>query len=134
MGVGSDRTDRKVKAYNVIVSKQICAKPISTSVWLYDDVIDHWDKLIFRSQGIENGKKSLYQEGPITTMLPAEDLIQRYNSANGVLGSNTLMFCGTLTVIGGVRLMEGFEIELDDPVLDRKNFQKYLIETLSNEG
>ena len=49
IGVGSDHTDRKVEAYNVSISKQVCAKPISTTLWRYDDLIGHWGDLILRS-------------------------------------------------------------------------------------
>jgi len=134
MGVGSDHTDRKVEAYNVTISKQACAKPISKELWRYDDVIDHWDQLILRSYAVEEGARSLYQEGPVTTMLPAEELIGRYSSETGDLAENTLMFCGTLAVHGGVRPMEAFEIELEDPNLGRTISHRYAIETLPNEG
>ena len=134
IGVGSDHTDRKVEAYNVTTSKQVCAKPISNSLWRYDDVIDHWDDLILRSHAIENGQRNLYQEGPVTTMLPTDDLICRYYPDLGTLEANTLMFCGTLAVIGGVRPMEAFEVELEDPVLGRKISHQYAIQTLPNEG
>ena len=134
IGVGSDHTDRKVEAYNVTTSKQVCAKPISNSLWRYDDVIDHWDDLILRSHAIEDGERNLYQEGPITTMLPVEDLIQRYSPDLGALEANSLMFCGTLAVIGGIRPMEAFVVELEDPVLGRKISHQYTIQTLPNEG
>ncbi len=134
MGLGSDHTDRKVEAYNVTVSKQACAKPIARDLWYYDDVIDHWDQLALRSFALEDGARTLYQEGPVTTMLPAEELIGRYSPRTGDLDANTLMFCGTLAVQGGVRPMAGFEIELEDPILGRKISHSYAIETLPNEG
>ena len=134
IGVGSDHTDRKVEAYNVSISKQVCAKPISTALWRYDDLIGHWGDIILRSYAIDNGESSLYQEGPVTTMLPAEELIGRYNSETGDLAENTLMFCGTLAVKGGIRSMDAFEIELEDPVAEKKITHRYAIETLPNEG
>ena len=134
IGVGSDHTDRKVEAYNVSISKQVCAKPISTELWRYDDVIGHWGDLILRSFIIDNGESSLYQEGPVTTMLPAEELIGRYSSDTGDLAANTLMFCGTLAVKGGIRPMNAFEMELEDPVSNRIITHRYAIETLPNEG
>ena len=33
VGCGSDHTDRKVEAYNVTVSKQMCDKPIAPTLW-----------------------------------------------------------------------------------------------------
>ena len=69
----------------------------------------------------------------MTTMLPPEELIGRYLPKTGDLEANTLMFCGTLAVQGGVR-REGFEIELEDPTLGKKISHRYAIETLPNEG
>ena len=134
IGGGSDHTDRKVEAYNVTISKQVCAKPLSKSLWRYGDVISHWGDLILRSYAIENSERRLYQEGPVTTMLPMEELVGRYNPDSGDLTPNTLMFCGTLAVLGGVRPMNGFEIELEDPVMGRTINHQYSIETLPNQG
>lgn len=49
VGCGSDHTDRKVEAYNVTVSKQMCDKPIASTLWELEDVIGHWDKMVLRS-------------------------------------------------------------------------------------
>ena len=49
VGCGSDHTDRKVEAYSVTVSKQMCDKPIASGLWELEDVIGHWDKMILRS-------------------------------------------------------------------------------------
>jgi hypothetical protein len=67
-------------------------------------------------------------------MLPAEELIGRYSPKTGDLKANTLMFCGTLAVQGGVRPMAGFEIELEDPIMGQKISHRYAIESLPNEG
>ena len=33
VGIGSDHTDRRVESYDVTVSKQMCAKPVSATLW-----------------------------------------------------------------------------------------------------
>ncbi|MBT7957142.1 MAG: DUF2848 family protein, partial [Rhodospirillaceae bacterium] len=38
VGVGSDHTDRKVEAYSIAVSKQMCPKVMAPEVWKYEDV------------------------------------------------------------------------------------------------
>ena len=35
LGVGSDHTDRKVEAIGVTISKQLCAKPVSATLWRF---------------------------------------------------------------------------------------------------
>src|SRR5688572_24887747 len=36
VAVGSDHTDRKAETIGVSLSKQLCAKPVSTETWSYD--------------------------------------------------------------------------------------------------
>jgi hypothetical protein len=77
IGIGSDHTDRKVEAYDVTVSKQMCAKPMGHEVWRFDEVADHWDVLEMRCWRVRDGQRSLYQEGKVTRLLDPRDLIQR---------------------------------------------------------
>lgn len=134
IGVGSDHTDRKVETIGVTISKQMCDKPIGPDVWPYDEVADHWDKLVLRSYAIEAGKRSLYQEGPVTTMLDPLDLIARYPAGKGQLAEGALMFCGTLAAKGGIRPADRFEMELEDPVRGRKLTHGYGVVCLPVEG
>ena len=77
VGCGSDHTDRKVEAYSVTVSKQMCDKPMASVLWELEDVIAHWDKMILRSWALIDGARVLYQEGTLDAMLPVKDLIDR---------------------------------------------------------
>jgi len=115
IGLGSDHTDRKVEAYGVAVSKQMCPKPVSSEVWALDSVKDHWDQLITRSWVTRSGKRELYQEGALGRMLTPQDLISQYTGTHQ-LPVGTAMFCGTHSVLGDIAGGELFEIELFDPV------------------
>lgn len=115
VGVGSDHTDRKVETYNVTVSKQMCEKPVASTLWAFEDVAPHWDRLVLRSWACEGAAKVLYQEGSVAAMRPPAELIERY-AGSGVLAEGTLMFCGTLAAKGGIRPSPRFEFELEDPV------------------
>lgn len=134
VGVGSDHTDRKLEAHNVSLSKPVCAKPIAPTLWRFDDVADHWDQLVLRSYATIDGTRVPYQEGPVTTMRSPDDLVTRYEAAGGRYGDGTLMFCGTLAVMGGVRPATRFEVELYDPVRDRTIQHGYDVEVLPNIG
>jgi hypothetical protein len=129
VGVGSDHTDREVEKYGVTVSKQMCEKPIAPQFWAYDEVEPHWDRLLLRSFVIENGKRSVYQEGSVAAMMHPQALLSRYNSS-GVLPEDTLMFCGTLAAHGGVRATSHFVFEIEDPVLGRNIGHEYKVDTL----
>ncbi len=115
IGLGSDHTDRKVEAYGVTVSKQMCPKPIASEVWSFESLKDHWDQLITRSWVTKNGVRELYQEGALGRMLTPQDLIFKY-TGNSQLPVGTAMFCGTHSVLGEIGGGEIFEIELFDPV------------------
>ncbi len=74
VGVGSDHTDRKVEAYSVTVSKQMCDKPIAPVLWELEEVAGHWDRMILRSFAWIDGARVLYQEGTLDAMLPVAEL------------------------------------------------------------
>jgi len=118
VGVGSDHTDRKVEAYSVTVSKQMCDKVVAPVLWELEDVVGHWDQLILRSFAWIDGARVLYQEGTLDSMLPVEELIERGFGATG-LPDGCAMFGGTFAAKGGIRAANRFEYELEDPVLKR---------------
>ena len=120
VGVGSDHTDRKVEAYGVTVSKQMCPKPVSRELWKFAEFETHWDEMMLRSWVTRGGKRCLYQEGPVAKMLAPRDLMGRYLGKSGVLPAGTAMYCGTHAVIGEISAGERFEVELADPRSKRK--------------
>ncbi len=130
VGVGSDHTDRKVEAYDVTVSKQMCDKPVGTQVWRFDDVADHWDSLEMRCWRVRDGERALYQDGKVTRLLDPRDLIQRLTGESS-LPPGTAMFCGTQAVIGELGHGEAFEVELHDPVRNRTLRHAYRVQSLA---
>jgi hypothetical protein len=118
VGLGSDHTDRKVETYSVTVSKQMCDKVLAPVLWEIEDVSGHWDQMILRSFAWIDGARVLYQEGTLDSMLPVAELIQRKFGNKG-LPNGCAMFGGTFAAKGGIRPATRFEIELEDPVLNR---------------
>ena len=130
VGAGSDHTDRKVETYGITVSKQMCDKPVAQHLWPLAEVEAHWDRLLLRSRVIIDGNTSTYQDGSVASMRRPHELIAQYEKEFGRFGDESLMFCGTLAAIGGIRPAQRFEFELIDPVLDRSIAHGYDIETL----
>jgi hypothetical protein len=127
VGAGSDHTDRRVEAYSVSVSKQMCEKPVAPELWDFADVEDHWDALVLRSWAVDGDRRALYQEGTVSTMRTPADLIERFAAGGGPrpgsgqgLADGTVMFCGTFAAQGGIRPAQRFEFEIEDPVLKRR--------------
>jgi hypothetical protein len=116
VGVGSDQTDRRVEAYGVTVSKQMCPKPIGPELWPFASVRDHWDRLVLRSWVTRDGERKIYQEGPVTRMLAPEDLVARYTGGLEELPEGTAMFCGTMPLLAAMGAAEEFAMEIEDPV------------------
>jgi hypothetical protein len=133
LGVGSDHTDRKAETLGVTLSKQMCGKPVGATLWRYDEVKPHWDKLVLRSFVSDGGSRRLYQEGPVTNMRAPEELIGLYTGGDR-LAPGTAMFCGTFAVHGGISYSGRFDMELEDPVLGRKLTHGYRIVSLPDEG
>ena len=133
VGLGSDHTDRKVESYSVTVSKQMCDKPMASTLWELEHVIDHWDKMILRSYAVIEGKRELYQEGTLDAILPVDELIRR-GFEGGKLPDGSAMFGGTFAAKGGIRPADRFEYELEDPVLKRTIRHAYDVIAMPERG
>ena len=122
IGVGSDHTDRQAEAWSVPHSKQLCAKPVASKLWRFDEVAAHWDHLILRSwiPG-PDGDWTLYQDGAVAALRRPDELAK----LAGPLAPRTAMLCGALPAIGGVRASVAFRMELHDPVLGRSIKHNY---------
>lgn len=129
VSVASDHTDRQLEAHSVALSKQVCAKPVARVAWRLDEVLAHWDQLQLQSSIIENGKEVAYQQGELSSLRSATDLIVGH-AGDGGLPDGTGMTCGTVAVIGGIRPAGEFRMALVDPVLNRRIEHRYTLDVL----
>lgn len=129
ISLASDHTDRKLEAYSVALSKQVCPKPVARQAWRFEDVKSHWDQLLLRAWIIENKEQSVYQDAPLSSLLPPMKLINE-KFPESALPENAVMTCGTVPVIGGIRPAPKFIMQLFDPVLNRSIEHEYSIKIL----
>ncbi len=129
LGLGSDHTDRKAETMGIALSKQLCAKPLGSVLWPFNEVSDHWDRLIIRAFATIDGARVKYQEGPLVAMRHPTELIAKFQP-DSVLPPGSIMFCGTLGAIGGIRPATRFEMVLEDPVLARSISHAYDVAVL----
>ena len=127
LGVGSDHTDRKLETMGIALSKQFCAKMVGKTLWRLDEIAGHWDQLILRAYVTIDGKRLKYQEGPLSAMRNPSDLMSR---AGTEFVAGTVMFCGTLGAIGGIRPAAQFTAVIEDPILGRKMSCEYNVDVL----
>ena len=125
LGLGSDQTDRDIEAVSVAASKQACPKPVSATLWRFEEVAPHLDQLVLRCAIQEGGNWTLYQEGTLAGIRPLGEL-----AGNAGLVDGQAMLCGTLGTIGGVRPAGAYRMSLSDPVRDRTLELGYRVRSL----
>ena len=133
LGLGSDHTDRKLEAYSVAHSKQICPKPMAPVLWDFDDVAGHLDEIRIRSFIREGGDWVAYQDGTLAGIRPLAELVAGSPVAKGKtrLAPGTAMMCGTFAVLsGGVRPAAEFRMEMIDDRLGRSIEHGYTMVSL----
>jgi len=130
VGVGSDHTDRKVEAYGVTVSKQMCPKPIGRSFG---------DSRMYKSIGPARAALARDAQGKAPA-LPGRRGKRDARAARSARAprrfgrealAGTAMFCGTLAVQGEIGGGERFEIELHDPLNNRSLRHGYATRSLT---
>jgi hypothetical protein len=128
--VGSDQTDRDIETKSLPASKQMCSKCLAQDAWPYNEVADHWDALILRCRTEKDNRKVLYQEAPLSAILGPEQLLQISRDENGALQSGTVIFSGTIPTLTGLIYGDSYDLELEDPVLQRKITHHYKVSIL----
>jgi len=127
--VGSDHTDRELERFSVEKAKQACPKIIAKRAWLYEDVRDHWDRIILRSHATKEGKRVLYQEAKMGSLIDVDTLLSLEMGKYRCEGA--MVFSGTIPTIEGIIFADRFEIEMFDPKLSRTIGHSYRINTLT---
>lgn len=124
VGLASDHTDRDLEKVDVNKSKQVCPKVLSSVVWDYKDLKEHWDHLILRSWVVTGGKKKIYQESTAAALISVEEIIERVEREYKV-GPGTIILSGTIPALGGMVTPEHFAAALLDPIIDREIYLAY---------
>jgi len=128
--VGSDHTDRDVEMKSIPGSKQMYAKVLAPECWPYPDVKDHWDRLVLRCwvhQGIE---RILYQEALLGSILAPAELLEKMPKEGDIRKKGIVLFSGTIATKGGLIYGDSYEMEMEDPVLEKTIRYHYKVHIL----
>ncbi len=126
--VGSDHSDKEAERCNILAGKHMYPKVVARRAWPLEEVSKHFDELVMRSWILEGSAKTLYQEGKLKLLLRPEKIIDQVEEIVSEL-RNVVVFAGTLPTVGGeIKVSEYFEVELFDPVLNRKIGHYYWID------
>ncbi len=99
--VGSDHADRRLEMLQSDLAKQVCAKPIASHAWKYEDISTNWDLLELKSETYNNGKWNLSQESSVTALLHPDDIIKEIKERGLPLDDGCIYYCGTVSLEGG---------------------------------
>ena len=132
LGLGSDHTDRSLEVTSVAYSKAVCAKPLARAAWRLDEIQNRLDSLRLTSEISSDGVEwTRYQDGLLSLIRPLADLIAGAPTAErGRLEPRTVLFCGTVPCIGGVRPTPWFRAGLEDPESGRRLTLEYRVQAL----
>jgi len=132
VGVGSDHTDRELETVSILKSKQVCPNVMCAGIWPFEEVREHWDEMILRGYALRGGERILYQEAKLESILAPEELVDLTRSRVGDGDLNhSVIFSGTVSILTDEIIFgEGFEAELEDPVLGRKLSCPYRVHQL----
>ncbi|MCK2035723.1 DUF2848 domain-containing protein [Microbacterium sp. SSW1-49] len=100
--IGSDHTDRDLEVQDILLSKQVCGKPIaSQAIALDGDPTDGAADALWDSAHMDSWVDGVpYQSGPLSTLRHPSDLIERVTAANDTTG-DLVIFGGTVPLIDG---------------------------------
>lgn len=116
----SDQTDRDLETQSIQLSKQVAPNVISKQAWRYSAVADHWDEIELRAWNTIEGERTLYQETTLAAIIEPEEIVSAVEDRYGGPLYGSAILSGTVaTVSGDVRPGSRFEVELEDPILDR---------------
>ncbi len=128
--VGSDHTDRDVETKSIPGSKQMYAKWLAPDCWPYLEVKDHWDKMILRCWVHKGDQRTLYQEAPLASILSPEEMLEKMPDRGQTKGKGLVFFSGTIATTGGLVYGDSYELEMEDPVLNRMIKSQYQVKIL----
>ncbi|MFT5872346.1 MAG: hypothetical protein ACI8WT_001277 [Clostridium sp.] len=133
VGVTSEHTDRVLESIDMVKSKAICQKPMSTKLWRYEDIKDHWDELELIAWQIKDGEEVLYQKSKLSALLTLESIREEALKTYSTL-EDCIILSGTIPALNGLIYGSHFRGCLKDPVLNRSLEFEYDIKVVpSNE-
>ena len=130
IGVGSDETDRGFEKHSIPASKQMYPKIMAPVVWPYQEVSDHWDRIVLRSWMTSGGKIELYQEDALSSIMNADALLYELPKEDNLPTDAMVIFSGTIATKKGIRFGQRFDMEMEDPVMNRTIRHGYDIRVL----
>ncbi len=115
VAAGSDHTDRELEKASIEKAKMMCPNVLSRDVWDLAEVREGWDEVVLRGHATALGRRVLYQEARLASMMTPEDLVALAKDRTDGDLEGLALFSGTVPMLGGDMVFgERFEVELAD--------------------
>jgi hypothetical protein len=128
--VGSDHTDRDIETRSIPASKQMYAKCLASQCWPYEELKDHWEQLALRCWVTREGKRALYQQASLASILSPAELLHGLPKEGIGHQEGVMLFSGTVATQSGIVYGDSYDLELEDPVLKRSLQHSYQVSIL----
>ena len=136
IGVGNDHKEYDLMPGDGRLSNSTCPSVVSDEVWVFDELVDHWDEIQLRSWVEQDGSLDLYQEAPMSAFMRPDAIVEAVDDKTPHPITGTAVWSGTISRSsdgepGGVdpypEVISGdfYLIQLYDPVLDRRLVTHY---------
>lgn len=130
IGVGSDHTDRGFEKHSIPASKHMYPKVLAPVIWPYDEIRQHWDRIMLRSWTNKGEQRVLYQEDPLASIIGLEEILAKLPKQDGLPREGMVLFSGTVASKAGMIYGDRFDFEMEDPVLSRSIKHGYTVRPL----
>jgi hypothetical protein len=129
--VGSDHTDRRLEAHSIPKSKNMCLNVMAKDVWPLEEIRPHWDRIELTCHVTRQGRKDLYQQDTLASILDPDYWLNALSARLGRLPNGLVLFSGTIGTKAGLVTGDAYSLTMTDPVLDRVIQHTYTCEVLT---
>jgi hypothetical protein len=129
--VGSDHTDRRLEAHSIPKSKNMCLNVMAKDVWPLEEIHPHWDRIELTCHVTRQGRKDLYQQDTLASILDPDYWLNALSARLGRLPNGLVLFSGTIGTKAGLVTGDAYSLTMTDPVLDRVIQHTYTCEVLT---
>jgi hypothetical protein len=130
VGVGSDHTDRKLEQTDIPWSKQVAPNVLAPTVWRWEDVAGHWDRVQLESY--VDGE--LYQRAGVAEFWTPRQMVDSVVGRIADVPGAKVFFSGTVvSVKEQLDFGRAWSLRMIDPVTGRTIRHDYTVTVLSEE-
>jgi hypothetical protein len=104
---------------------------MAKDVWPLEEIHPHWDRIELTCHVTRQGRKDLYQQDTLASILDPDYWLNALSARLGRLPNGLVLFSGTIGTKAGLVTGDAYSLTMTDPVLDRVIQHTYTCEVLT---